>query len=83
MPTVMATTVETAATESTLATLSTVPNAGAPERPASKMLEITDATVRTTTMPADMNSPGVVRSFKSSRLTSRLITVTLSGGRWP
>ena len=79
MPMVMATTVVTAATDSTLETLSTVPRAGAPERPARKMLENTDATVRTSTTAVETYRAGVVRSFRISMLMSRLIAAPL---RW-
>ena len=71
MPMVMATMVETAATESTLATLSTVPSSGAPDRPASRMLEMTDATVRTTAIAVETYRAGVVRSFSSSMLMNQ------------
>src|SRR3954447_235528 len=79
MPMVIATMVDTAATESTLATLSTLPRGGAPDRPASRMLEMTDATVRTSTIAVDTNRAGVVRSFRISMLMSRLIAAPL---RW-
>jgi len=81
MPIVMATTVETAATESTLATLSTVPRAGAPDRPAKAMLEITDAAHRTSPIAVETYSAGVVRSFRISMLMSRLIAAPRSSGR--
>src|SRR3954468_6860570 len=77
MPMAMATTVDTAATDSTLATLSTLPRGGAPDRPASRMLEVTDAPVGTTTTAAETERAGVVRSFRISMLMSRLIAAPL------
>ena len=77
-PMARATIVDRAATESTLLTFSTLPSAGAPFLPASRMLATADTTVSPPTIAPLMYSAGVVRSLSSSTLIRFFMTGLLA-----